>query len=65
MSSYAVMDEVVQALLKYKRRHKLSFGMYVQEPDIDFQATTVLMNLANTNGHIFDLGKAIPSVLYT
>ncbi len=58
MSSYSIMEDVVGALDRYKKRHKLSIGIYVQEPDIDYQATNILVNMVNSQSHIFDFGLA-------
>ena len=37
MASYSVMDEVVDALKRYKKRHELRIGLYVQEPVSSFK----------------------------
>lgn len=58
MASYAVVGEITDALQRYKQRHDFKIGLYVQEPDIDFNAIKIIIECCKMHSELFDLGLA-------
>lgn len=53
-ADYAVLDD----LERYRARHGLTIGFYVQEPDCDADAAAVLSDIATARPQTFELGFA-------
>lgn len=57
-ASYAIKNDVVDQLQRYKQHYGFHLGVYVQENDIDDRAATLITELTNTRPDIFDMGFA-------
>ncbi len=53
-ANYAVLDD----LERYRSRHGLTIGFYVQEPDCDAEAASLLSDIATARAETFALGFA-------
>lgn len=56
--SYRLNYSLLTSLRAYKSQFKLHVGFYVQECDLDASACAMLIELANSDSELFDLGFA-------
>jgi hypothetical protein len=56
--TYRVHEDVVAELAEYQRRYALAIGLYVQEPDCDDAAASLLSDLVHAWPETFSLGFA-------
>jgi len=57
-SAYRVKEDVIAELIEYQTRFDLAIGVYVQEPDCDDRAVSLLSELVSRDGRTFALGFA-------
>lgn len=57
-ASYSANYEVLDDLERYRSRHGLTIGFYVQEPDCDAEAASLLSDIATARSKTFALGFA-------
>ena len=57
-SLYSANYEVLDDLERYRTRHGLVIGFYVQEPDCDAEAASLLSDIATARAETFELGFA-------
>ena len=55
---YSADYEVLDDLERYRLRHGLTIGFYVQEPDCDADAASLLSDIATARSETFELGFA-------
>ena len=57
-ATYSANYEVLDDLERYRARHGLTIGFYVQEPDCDAEAASLLSDIATARSETFALGFA-------
>ena len=57
-ATYSANYEVLDDLERYRSRHGLTIGFYVQEPDCDAEAASLLSDIATARSETFALGFA-------